>query len=820
MFVAVAGMAGMAAAQGRVVFNEVLYDPAGADAGLEKIELKNLGGVAVNLTGWELCVHGYYSGVTSFNGVTLNPGSILVVHLRLSGTNNAGNLYLPDFPNIFGGTTLDNGSDGVALYDCNIGGCFEGVGALNSMIDFVQWGITGQGVNQERHNVAADPSRPGGPLWSPAVDLDFAPQSGESMSIQYDGSDNAGGEMTLGNDFFVDNPTIGTNNPMPDCQVPGDCNDNVACTDDDCVFGVCVNTPNDANCPDGVFCNGVEVCDGVLGCVSPGDPCPVDRICDEAADLCKLPSINIALALVAGDTAPAELGADPLVSPIYLTHAGDGSGRLFIVDQIGEIRIVDNGVLLATPFLDVSASLPVLNTGFDERGLLGLAFHPNYAVNGRFFVRYSAPRTGDPAEPCFGTSRGCHKEILAEYAVSGGDANVADAGSEVILISVDEPEFNHNSGQVDFGPDGFLYFTLGDGGGGNDDLDNPNLPHGPIGNGQNPFTLLGSMHRIDVDSGSPYAIPVDNPFADGVAGAPETFAYGFRNPYRFSFDDGPGGDGALYVGDVGQLVYEEVDIVVNGGNYGWAIKEGLHCFDPFNPLVPLPSCNDAGMIDPVMEYTHGEGGISVIGGFVYRGGQFAELVGNYVFGDFSNGFAAPGGGRLYFFDTTGPNAYERVEFAIVPGGTAFIGHFLKGMGEDEDGEVYALASTVLGPTGTTGKVFRIVEPVCLTPADCNDDDVCTRDGCLGASCSHDPNVYGDIDGNGVIALADLFCVLDGFSGDFSNCTFEQDDIHGTGNPIACVPPAVSPCCPNGAITLGDLFAVLDAFGGEDPCCGG
>ena len=191
--------------------------------------------------------------------------------------------------------------------------------------------------------------------------------------------------------------------------------------------------------------------------------------------------------------------ASGLAAPLGVTHAGDGSGRKFIVDQIGQIRIVQDGNLLSTPFLDISGKLPSLNPFFDERGLLGLAFHPDYSTNGRFFVRYSTPRDGDPGEPCFDTSRGCHTEILAEYAVSSGDDNLADPASEIILFSIDEPQFNHNAGDIAFGPDGFLYFSLGDGGGGNDGLADDPPSHGPIGNAQNIETTLGSILRINVD---------------------------------------------------------------------------------------------------------------------------------------------------------------------------------------------------------------------------------------------------------------------------------------------------------------------------------
>lgn len=412
-------------------------------------------------------------------------------------------------------------------------------------------------------------------------------------------------------------------------------------------------------------------------------------------------------------TIELELVASGLTAPLGVTHAGDQSGRLFIWEQSGQIRIVDkDGVLLHTPFLDISDKLPVLNMFFDERGLLGLAFHPGYKQNGRFFVRYSAPRDGDPGEPCFGTSRGCHEEILAEYLVSSDEPSVADPGSQKILFRIDEPQFNHDAGEVAFGPDGFLYFTLGDGGGAHDGLADTPPSHGPIGNGQNIETPLGAILRIDVDSppdpGLAYAIPPDNPF---VGGPDEIYAYGMRNPYKFSFDDGPGGHGALFLADVGQNLFEEVDIIVRGGNYGWVIREGFSCFDPFDPTNPPTMCSDTGpmgepLIDPIVDYSHDEGGISVIGGFVYRGARSTSLLGKYVFGDFSGQFVVPSG-RLYFLEQPAPGSFEIQEFQIGAEDRPY-GLFLKGFGEDETGELYACGSTALAPFGDTGVCERIV----------------------------------------------------------------------------------------------------------------
>lgn len=441
-------------------------------------------------------------------------------------------------------------------------------------------------------------------------------------------------------------------------------------------------------------------------------------------------------------TIQLELVADALDSPILLTHAGDGSGRLFIVDQAGQIWIVDGGVLLPTPFLDLTGTIVTLNTSFDERGLLGLAFHPSYEDNGRLFVRYSGPRAGDPSDPCFGSRRGCHEEILAEFRVSS-DPNVADPTPR-ILFRIDEPQFNHDGGDVVFGParargprsgrgpksgrgprpprsarsalspSSFLFFTLGDGGGAHDGLADTPPSHGPFGNGQNKDTALGAILRIDIDSppspGLEYAIPPDNPFV-GVPGVDEIYAYGLRNPYRFSFDDGPGGDGRMFLSDVGQNLIEEISIGQLGANYGWVIREGSQCFDPFNPRTPPAVCPDIGadgepLVGPIAEYDHSDG-IAVIGGFVYRGKQFKELVGKYVFGDFSLNFFPPSG-RLFWLDADG-DLSSIFEFKLPPPNDP-LGLYVKGFGEDEDGEVYLMTSVDLGPGGSSGQVWRITKP--------------------------------------------------------------------------------------------------------------
>ena len=437
--------------------------------------------------------------------------------------------------------------------------------------------------------------------------------------------------------------------------------------------------------------------------------------------------------------------ASGLVSPVAVTHAGDS--RLFIVEQTGKVLVMGGGVI--STFLDVSAELPMLTTNFDERGLLGLAFHPNYSQNGRFFIRYSKPRTGVAGEPCFGTPRGCHEEILAEYTVSA-NPNVANPNG-VILFRVDKPEFNHNGAEVVFGPDGMLYWSFGDGGGAHDGLACTPVPcHGPGGNGQNINVPLGKVLRVNVNGAFPYSIPANNPFV-GIAGLDEIYAYGFRNPFKFSFDDGPGGDGKLWMADVGQNMFEEVDHVTLGGNYGWVIREGAHCFDPFNPTVPLPSCNTTGLIDPIAEYSHADG-ISIIGGYVYRGNQNPGLVGKYVFGDFSRAFAPPQG-RLFYIDSAGTLSDIR-EFRNGRN-NAPLGLYVKNFGRDSAGELYLCASGALGPGGTLGRVLRI-ETICYP--DCNQDGALTVAdfGCFQtAFVANDP--YTDCNADGQRTVADFGC---------------------------------------------------------------
>jgi len=418
------------------------------------------------------------------------------------------------------------------------------------------------------------------------------------------------------------------------------------------------------------------------------------------------------------DTFYAELTtvATGLRSPVVVTAPDDGSGRLFIVDQIGQIRLLNsNGTLLATPFLDISARMVDLNTPFDERGLLGMALHPDYATNGRFFVYYSAPlRLGGD---------GVHTNTISEFTVSG-NPNLADPNSEKFILQIDFPQNNHNAGDILIGPDGYLYIAVGDGGGGGDDEPGHAEDWYDVnagGNGQDlEANILGSILRIDVDSGDPYSIPADNP---GVSiNFPETWAYGFRNPYRMAFD--PGGDRALFVGDGGQLLYEEVSIVESGGNYGWNVKEGAHCFstaDPGNPdaITDCPDTTPEGdpLIDPVIEFNnarHPAGGLAtvIIGGEVYRGTEMPAWYGNYFFGYFTSSHGTVDGGVLLGLrpenGAGGLWEFKPVAFTNTQGGK--LNAFLLGFGQDLEGNMYVLTTGSGGLGETKGKVFRLDPP--------------------------------------------------------------------------------------------------------------
>jgi glucose/arabinose dehydrogenase len=361
--------------------------------------------------------------------------------------------------------------------------------------------------------------------------------------------------------------------------------------------------------------------------------------------------------------------------PLFLTHAGDGSGRLFIVEKGGTIRIVKDGQVLPTPFLDISRRV---GSNSSEQGLLGLAFHPHYRENGRFFVDYTN-RQGDT--------------VVEQYRVSA-DPDLADPASASTVLGIAQPAVNHNGGMLLFGPDGDLWIGTGDGGGSGDRYQNA----------QNPLTLLGKMLRLDVDHGSPYAIPPDNPYAlleEDVR--PEVWAPGLRNPWRYSFDRATGD---LWIGDVGQDAYEEIDLVpavtiatmASGPasdasvplNFGWPYMEGMHHY------AGAPRGEGPPSIPPVAEYGR-DGGCSVTGGYVYRGAAYPTLQGLYFFGDFCSGrvwsLDRPGG-------ATGEGAWRMTEQLHQP-------LQITSFGEDEAGELYA--TTFTGNTGGQ-RVYQIVVP--------------------------------------------------------------------------------------------------------------
>ena len=323
-------------------------------------------------------------------------------------------------------------------------------------------------------------------------------------------------------------------------------------------------------------------------------------------------------------------------SPLYVTSP-PADARLFVVEQGGRIRIVENGQLLPTPFLDVSS---LISSG-GERGLLSVAFHPRYAQNGFFYVDYT-DRNGDTR--------------VVRYQV-GADRNVADPASAQVVLTQAQPYANHNGGLLIFGPDGKLYVGLGDGGSGGD----------PQGNGQNPNTLLGKILRLDVDFAQPYAIPADNPFAGQAGKRGEIWITGARNPWRFSFDRETG---QLYVADVGQNAWEEVNVLparTGGQNLGWNTMEALHCYSG-------SSCSQSGLTLPVLEYSHADG-CSITGGYVYRGAAIPSLRGHYFYSDYCNGWL-----RSFRFD--GSTAADRRQWDVPELGN------VTSFGEDAAGELY------------------------------------------------------------------------------------------------------------------------------------
>jgi len=404
-----------------------------------------------------------------------------------------------------------------------------------------------------------------------------------------------------------------------------------------------------------------------------------------------------------GTTVELQTILDGLTAPLGLAVPDDGSKRMFVHDQAGLAWVVTSaGVKLPAPLLDVRSRLVTFGN-YDERGLLGLAIHPDFVHHPLIYTYTSEPING-PADfvnvmPAGVTNN--HQSVIAEWRMDPNDPNRIDPASRREILRIDKPQANHNGGTLRFGPDGFLYFSLGDGGQANDVANG----HVPGGNAQNLQRIWGKLLRIDVDgrdsANGKYGIPKDNPFV-GQNAVQEIYAYGLRNPFTYSFDSLTGD---LYLGDAGQNKIEEVDLITKGGNYGWNVKEGTFWFDSVSPNIgqvvtgpvrPVPP----GLIDPIAEYDHDEGSV-VIGGIVYRGNLVPVLQGLYVFGDWGS-FAKPSA-RLFYLDPNLVIKELRIGLADRPAG-----FWLRGFGEDADGELYAFGSTRLGPQGDTGVMLKIV----------------------------------------------------------------------------------------------------------------
>lgn len=399
-----------------------------------------------------------------------------------------------------------------------------------------------------------------------------------------------------------------------------------------------------------------------------------------------------------------ELVASGFAAPAVLAEAPDGSGRIFIADQTGVIYVLmPDGTLRDEPFLDLRPNMVPLNGNYDERGLLGFAFHPNFADNQTVYVYYSAPlRAGAPA----GYN---HTARVAEFRVAENDPNRIDPSTEQVIIEIDQPYSNHNGGAIAFSLDGYLYIALGDGGGANDTgLHNP-----PQGFAQDTTTLLGKILRLEVIPGQPgYRIPVDNPFADSDAGRGEIWAWGFRNPFRIAFDTGE--HGHLFVADVGQNRWEEISIATHPGNYGWRAREGVERFNP------PPGSADQLLIDPVVVYPNttafgiqNGAGTSVTGAYIYRGEAIPELRGKLVFSDWTLQGGRPAG-RVYV--ATPPADWEAAwEDAPATDGELWpwevlltTEFFVRTIARDASGELYLLVNQRQGPSGNTGAVYKLV----------------------------------------------------------------------------------------------------------------
>ncbi len=426
---------------------------------------------------------------------------------------------------------------------------------------------------------------------------------------------------------------------------------------------------------------------------------------------------RLAIALAAGTAwmsasvaeAEVKVKLEPFVSgintPLMMVQP-PGDDRMFVIEQNGRIKIIKDGKVRSEPFLDIRSKIVKLHHDFDERGLLGLTFHPDFKNNGKFYVAYSAhlDYQQDLAQMLWYS----HSNVVAEYTISKVNKNAADPNSARIITSIAWPQFNHNGHWIDFGKDGYLYISTGDGGYANDWGIGHNVT---IGNGQDLNTLLGKILRIDVNSsadGNNYAIPADNPFVGNSNARPEIWAYGLRNPWRCAFD--MGGSGELFCADVQQNSYEEVDIITKGGNFGWRAMEATHCFDYTKPDEHPKSCKKDGLVLPILEYQNctakpkGCKGISVTGGYVYRGSAKA-WDGKYIFGDWSKSFATMDG--QIFFGSKGGDGKWSMEVANITNMSGKKPYILS-FAQDAKGEVYALTSITTGPNGSLDTIYKVV----------------------------------------------------------------------------------------------------------------
>ncbi|MEO8111263.1 MAG: PQQ-dependent sugar dehydrogenase [Ginsengibacter sp.] len=350
-----------------------------------------------------------------------------------------------------------------------------------------------------------------------------------------------------------------------------------------------------------------------------------------------------------------------------------GNGEMWVTEQGGKIWPIRNGKLNSTPLMDLGIKMVKLNNGYEERGLLGITLHPDFKSNKKFYVFYSRPASLKTFN---------HAGVIAEYKLP--ETGQVDPNSGRIILTVDEPDGNHNGGCLKFGPDGYLYISFGDGGGQHDQ-------HGTIGNGQNLNTLLGKILRLDVNTEGTYKVPPDNPFVGKPNVRPEIWAYGFRNPYRFSFDKV---SRQLFAGEVGQDLWEEVDIVTKGANYGWRIVEGTHCHNVDN--LPDSSCYVKGITMPIDEYSH-KVGISVMGGYVYNGKDIPTLKSKYIFADWT--------GVVFYLQKAGDNwSRDSIKLQNMPGNLK-----ITGINEDQAGELYLLTNPETGIGNKKCGVYKIVQ---------------------------------------------------------------------------------------------------------------